>query len=315
MKEAKRKYSLSFADLAMFVSNLVSSMNRDSAEFAGRGVDSTDITALEALGNSFEVFPTDDFYVGAIQIEVDAKNALRISSQLMIQAISGYFEQKWGLNSGEYKQLRIHNLQKMSDNNFLVAARAVVSVATLYIAELTPIGLMQAEVDDLETEAQLFEDKLNAVADKKKLRDDKARERVELANNMYEYVATYCKIGKLLWENVNEAKYNDYIIYKKPQSSLSKPQNLTAEIDPVDIAPITLSWDLVADATSYDVYVNIAATGAPAGAFNLLNIFTGSPALLPPIFEKRNYFKIKAKNDTESSQYSDEVWVDVPAAP
>ncbi len=315
MKEAKKKFSLTFADLAMFTSNLVGSMNRDSTEFAARGVDAAAITALQALGDSFEVFPTDEFYVGAIQIEVDAKNALRESSTLMIQTISGYFEQKWGIKSGEYKQLRIRDLQQMSDNNYLVAARAVVSVATLYISDLTPIGLTQAEVDALSAEAQLFEDKLNAVAEKRKLRDDKARERVDLANNLYDYVVTYCKIGKLIWENVNEAKYNDYIIYKTTKSSLSKPQNLAAALDPVTVTPISLSWDLVADATSYDVYVNIAATGAPAGSFSLLNNFTVSPALLPAIFEKRNYFKIKAKNDTETSVYSDEVYVDVPAAP
>ncbi len=290
-------------------------MNRDSAEFAVRGVDAAAITALQALGDSFEVFPTDEFYVGAMQIEVDAKNALRESSMLMIQTISGYFEQKWGLNSGEYKQLRIRNLQQMSDNNYLVAARAVVSVATLYISDLTPIGLTQADVDALAAEAQLFEDKLNSVAEKRKLRDDKARERVELANNLYDFVVTYCKIGKLIWENVNEAKYNDYIIYKTSQSSLSKPQNLAAALDPVTITPISLSWDLVAEATSYDIYLNIAETGAPAGSFTILNNFSASPALLPAIFEKRNYYKIKAKNDTETSMYSDEVFVDVPATP
>ena len=256
MKAETKKFSMSYADLAMFTSNLVVTITRDSAEFAARGVNAAAITAFEALGNSFEVFPTDEFYVGAIQIEVDAKNASRDAATDKIQYISGYIEQKWGLDSGEYKQLRIHNLQPMSDNNFLVAARAVVSVAALYIADLTPIGLTQADVDALDAETQTYEDKMNSVAEKKKLRDDKARERVDLANELYDYVALYCKIGKLIWENVNEAKYNDYVIYSAgtggggggSETPPAAPANLQYNETTGEF-----SWSAAAYATSYQL--------------------------------------------------------------
>ena len=188
-------------------------------------------------------------------------------------------------------------------------------VAGDYLSDLSAQGLTQAMIDSLDAEAQSMEDEMNNIAEREAIRDIKTQERVDKGNELYDFVASYCEIGKIIWQDVDEAKYNDYVIYPASQSSLSKPQNLLAELDPVNIAPITLSWDLVADATSYDVYFNIAATGAPAGSFSLLNNFATSPALLPPIFEKRNYYKIKAKNDTETSPYSDEVFVDVPAAP
>jgi hypothetical protein len=180
---------------------------------------------------------------------------------------------------------------------------------------LTPIGLTQADVDALETEAQLFEDKLNSVAEGKKLRDDKARERVDLANELYDFVVLYCKIGKLIWENVNEAKYNDYIIYPTTHPGLSKPQNVAADYDPLEPLVVTLSWDLVAEATSYDVFYDIAETGAPAGDFEFLDNYSTSPVVIPAVLDKRNYFKIKAKNNEDTSPYSDEAWVDVPAEP
>jgi hypothetical protein len=311
MKTLKKKFSLSYPDLAMFVSDLVITMTRDAVQFATRGVTAGMITALETLGNDFEVFPTDEYYIGAIQIEVDAKNSSRETATLKIQYISGFFEQKYGIESGEYKQLRVANLVNLSDNNFLVTARAVVSVATSYLSQLTAIGLTQNDIDALEDEAQIFEDKLNAIALKRKERDNKATERADLANELYDFVSQYCKIGKLIWENVNEAKYNDYIIYKTVQSGLSKPQNLVANYDPMTPGVINLTWDEVADATIYEIFVSIREIGQPAGDFSFLNSFPINSAAIPPVNNKRNYFKIKAKNDTQTSSYSDEAFADV----
>ncbi len=315
MIPVQREYNMADADLAMLASNFVVFMNRDSVEFAARGVDAAAITAFETLGNAFEVFPPDEYYQAAVSGEVDLKNAARSNASNMIQSVSGFFEQKWGTDDYHYKQLRIKGFHLMTDNNFLVTCRNVVTVATEYLASLTAIGLTQADIDALEAEAQLFEDKLNSIASKKAIRDDKTQERTQKGNELYSFATYYSKIGKLIWENVDEAKYNDYVIYPTSHSGLSKPQNLAAALDPITIAPVTLTWDLVANATSYDVYVNIAATGAPAGSYSFLNTFPTSPALVPPIFEKRNYFKIKAKNDTETSPYSDDVFLDVPAAP
>ncbi len=315
MKEERKEYMMSNADLAMMASNFVVFMNRDSAEFAARGVDAADITAFQALGNAFEVFPPDEYYQAAVSGEVDLKKIARSNASEKIQLISGFFEQQWGMRDFHYKQLRVKGFHIMSDNNFLVTCRNVVTVATEYLASLTAIGLTQADIDSLESEAQTFEDKLNSIAQKKAERDDKTEERTQKGNELYSFVKKYSTIGKLIWENVDESKYNDYIIYKSSKSSLSKPQNLAAAYDPLDPGLITLTWDLVALATSYDIFINIAEIGAPAGSFSLLNYFATSPALLPAIFEKRNYFKIKAKNDSDTSPYSDEVWVDVPAAP
>ena len=44
-------------------------------------------------------------------------------------------------------------------------------------------------------------------------RDNAAKERVEKANELYALLTRYCEIGKSIWYETNEAKYNDYIIY------------------------------------------------------------------------------------------------------
>ncbi len=313
IKPLNRDYNLSDAELVLFASDLVTFMTRDSAEFAARGVDAAAITALGVKEDQFEAFPTDPEYKALVTIAVENKDADRSQLLVEIRGVTDRAMIKWGAESGRYKRFDVKDLAGMSDKDLHFAARRVVRIGTIYLADLTAEGLTQAMLDSLSALAQSFEDNLNALSDAIAERDEKTEERITLGNELYELVTKYCEIGKVIWKDTSEAKYNDYIIYPTSHTGLSKPQNLAAALDPVTVAPITLSWDLVADATSYDVYLNIAATGAPAGSFTILNNFATSPAMLPPIFEKRNYYKIKAKNDTETSPFSDEVFIDVPA--
>lgn len=309
MDDFKRNYTMSNPALCTLVNNMVGFMTRDQTEFTARGVTALMRTAYETLGHNFGNFPTDEEYKGLITIEVDAKTVLRNSILIKVQTISGYFDQKWGISSGQYKRLGIAGIQKMNENEFLFRAKEVVRIATGYLSDLDPIGLTQGQLDDLTTDITEFESKIRSVSDAKALRDIKARERTENGNELYAFAVEYGKIGKLIWENVDISKYNDYIIYDTSHPILPKPQNLAAVLAQGGLS-IDLSWDTVPGATRYEVFYSVVNLGAPSGNYNLLNVFTSSPQNFPAALNKRNYFKIKAKNDTQSSDYSNEAWVD-----
>lgn len=246
MAKTRRDFRMSYADLAMFVSNLVVVLTRDVTLMSARGVTQVEIDALEALGNAFEVFPTDEYYSGQVMTAVHEKDDLRAAVTLNIQYVSGFIEQKWGLDSGIYKQLKIHRLQSSSDNLFIVSARQVALVAEDNLATLGPLGLLQTDIDALRANAQLFEDKLNDIREKKLLRDDKAEERTVKANELYGYVAEYCKIGKIVFQNLSESKYNDYVIHKTYHAPPLQVTGLA-----YDTNTGTLSWDNLPDIWSY----------------------------------------------------------------
>ncbi len=150
MRAVERDYKMSNAELMFIVCDFVTFMNRDSAEFAARGVDAAAITAFETLGNAFEVFPPDEYYSALVTAEVEAKNAARADSYDKVQSVSGFFEQQWGLGSWQYKQLGIKGLFNTSDDKFKSVGRNVVAVANDQLANLTAIGLTQAAIDALE---------------------------------------------------------------------------------------------------------------------------------------------------------------------
>ena len=61
-RESERNYNMSDAELCMFTSNLVVLMGRDAVEFLAKWIDAAAATAMEALGNAFEVFPNDAYF-------------------------------------------------------------------------------------------------------------------------------------------------------------------------------------------------------------------------------------------------------------
>lgn len=309
MTDVKRGYKMTNPALCTLVNNTVSFMTRDNVEFTARAVTVTLRTAFAALGTAYAVFPSDDEYKGLITIEVDAKAALREGILLKVQKISGYIQQKWGMASGQYKRMGIAKIQTSGEDEFLFRAREVARIGTEYLADLTAMGLTQPQLDALTADATSFESKIRSVNDAKATRETKTRERIVKGNELYALTIKYCKVGKLIWENVDSSKYNDYIIYETTYSQLPKPQNLHAVWD-IAISKIGLSWDVVADATYYEVFSSIVPIDSASGSYDMLGTFGSTPQNMDSMNNKRNYFKIKAKNDTQRSDYSDEVWVD-----
>jgi hypothetical protein len=303
-------YNFSNADLMQLASNYVTFMTRDTTEFAVRGVTAIDITDFQALGNAFEVFPADAVYQADVTIEVNAKNAARDAAMISIQLIEGFFEQQWGATSPQYKKLRVKGLSRASDNLFLSIARGVVTQSDQNLATLTLIGMTQAMIDALTADAQTMEDKMNSVVDKESIRESKTVERVDDGNELYSFVQKYSKIGKAIWENVDEVKYKDYVINPTIQSALGKVQNLAGVFIPAsgaEVDTIDLSWDAVAGASGYQLFVAIMPVGVPPTLFAILDITpntTYSHAPLP-LVPSDYYYKVRAETPTEQGADSD----------
>ena len=59
-----RNYSMSVADLAMFTSNLCNHLTTDLPQLGLFGVTAPKILELKALGDAFEVYPSDFSLLG-----------------------------------------------------------------------------------------------------------------------------------------------------------------------------------------------------------------------------------------------------------
>jgi len=265
-QDEKRVYNMSDSELCMLVSNLVVYMTRDAVEFTAKNVSPTATTAFEALGNAFEVFPADAYYQADVMIATQAKDSLRSSCELKLRDIVGLAKLKWGSSSPQVLRFQAGQMTKSADKAFLTTCRMGVTVATDYLTDLAAYGLTQLMIDALEDEAQAFEDSLNAQSLAMYTRDTKARERVEKGNELYGYVSLYCETGKIIWDDVDLAKYENYVIYSQLPGVPFKIQNML-----FTSSTNTISWDTELSADSYELQY---APNSPTPAW--LQIYAGT---------------------------------------
>ncbi|MCX6154882.1 MAG: hypothetical protein NT007_12060 [Candidatus Kapabacteria bacterium] len=305
-----RNYIMSDADLCMFASNLISFLTRDLTEFEAFGVNAGAISDFEDIGNAFARLPTDNWYLGNTAIATEDKKVKADELRLALRAISLRAENKWGVNSARCKQLGVVGMNRFNDRDLLVNARNVHYIATQYLTDLASEGLTAPMLTALETLASEFESTMNAQSDAIVVRGIKSEERIIKGNELYALVTKYCNIGKMIWENSDPAKFADYLRYPTVNSRLSKPQNVRANWTLGDLA-VTLNWEVVAGAATYDVYTCSVDFGLPSGTFSLLAEYVNPPQGVAFVVDKRNYYKLKAKNSSLVSDYSEEAWTEV----
>lgn len=305
-----RLYKMSDADLIDTANGKHTFMLRDAVSFLDFGIDSIMIAEFNTLIDAYEVLTPDNVYEARVKTATQEKNNLREEAMTMIRTIRARGRVVWGERSPKNEELAAKGISRMNDREFLTVSRSVVTQATIYLTELTPAGLSQIQIDALEAKNQEFEDKMEDKKSKVADRDIAADDRKRKGNEIYELMVKYCDIGKAIYFEVDEAKYNDYIIYNTVHSGLSKPQNLTAVVDAVDPAKVNIDFDPVAGAITYKLYFNETVIGNPSGSFEDIGESATNHFDSTLITGKRNYWKVRAFSDDSNSDYSDQAYID-----
>jgi hypothetical protein len=267
-------------------------------------------TALD----SAQALPTSDEDLAELAVLTEYVDTELENSRVQYQKLISYVKilfpdslAKQGI-FGVNKYVKVYKSAMKMYDLMQLAYRKANSVE--YKTDLIALGFTQLEINKLNTFATALYDANKTQEDFKQTIKINTEERITAYNTVWAFMVTISNASKQVFIN-DYAKIQEYLLYPEGESGLGKPQNLVATYDPLNPPNITLIWDAVLNATSYNVYYNIANIGAPSGNYQLLNNFPAPPAFIPSILAKRNYFKIKAKNDKQTSVYSDEVFVDV----
>lgn len=290
-----RKYNFSDADFIIFCNTLSSVMTRDLAEMAIYGITSDTISDFEDLVNAFQALPSDDLLRADLSYAVEERDNKRNIVMNFMRSIAARSKAIYGENSAKYRALSTGNISRMQDSNLLLAAGQVHSAATTNLTELAAEGVTALYLTEFQTAITNFEASINDVSDKKNLRDNGTENKISKGNELYALVVKYCDYGKLIWENISPAKYNDYVIYTQSSpGSLSAPGNLQyhAEIP-------SISWDAVTNATSYQVQLK------PQGEETWTVIYSGSDTNLLHADAPGDYtVRVRARNDNGYGDWS-----------
>ena len=295
IEKEQRNYNLTDPELCMYTSNLCMYMTRDLSDLSIFGVTAPKIAALKALGDAFELFPSDEVLLAYITGIIEEKNSLMEQVKEQIRNMITRCQLKWGEDSWQVTSLTVKGMNNLVEDSLLTVARRVHEQMTEFLPDLGDYGLTQQVLDDFATLNEAFEIAKNNVSKKTSEREFKTKERIDKGNELYKMVVDYCEIGKRVYVKKNTAKYNDYIIYAPPVGPVKPP--IMIGYRPGDFV---ISWNLVENATSYELEYSpdgSAWTVAYSGSDDAVQYI--------PAVEGWAYFRCRARNSNGYGEFSE----------
>ncbi len=220
-KEVTVKFNIALSLLYTFAMAKVGFMMRDLVEFIKYGVTEEKLNALKALLSDFASIPTDEELRGAQVVATQGKDEAGVQLRDSVSEIMQRVENKFGTASGNYRKFGASGVSDLDGGKLSYAAKRVRRVAESMLPELESEGLTIEILGELDMRLEAYEQALGIQEDAIADRDIATENRVEKANEIYSLLVKYCNTGKQIWEDTNEAKYNDYIISDTPTGTSS----------------------------------------------------------------------------------------------
>ena len=210
------KFSITYDHLPRLVNKINNFMLRDIAEFEKFGYTEKKSSELLQEVKKFESIPLDMELKGNQGVATERKNKLADEIRDFLEKINVRIKTSFGTKSALYKKFVTSDLSRLGDDSLLVKARYMAKTCGTYLDLFKDKGMTPGLIDQLNSMADEFEaaiyDQYNAIAD----REIGTYERADQANLIYSEMVKIGDIGKEIWGGVNEAKYNDYVLYDTP---------------------------------------------------------------------------------------------------
>ena len=293
--ELTRHFSMTYAELYETATRISESMVRDLSDLSQFGITQAKITALNSLISQYLEILNDEMYksdyMNAVQLRQDKRNQLNIMLKRVAIAAEAVFRNDYAI----IHSLVFDNMAKATDSEFAVNATKIHKNAVSHQVALAAESITPEYLESLETVITEYSTAVSNARVKLDVRETKTEERIKMANTLYANLVTYSKYGKLLYENVSPAKYNDYILTPTSAGGLKPPTNLAYR--PGDFV---ISWGTVQNATSYELEYS------PDGAAWTV-AYTGSDDAVQyiPAVEGWAYFRCRARNSNGYGEFSE----------
>ncbi|KQT26232.1 hypothetical protein ASG22_06060 [Chryseobacterium sp. Leaf405] len=218
-----RDFNLADAVLKQKADELIALIDRDIAEFTDRGYNTAKKAELTTARNTVDNFPNDE-QLEAIKMNLtEQKDAARNALEKTMRSIFNRAENVFGQGSAKYKEFGDTMISQQSDAEIVRVAKIMSLTAEKYLTELSDEGLTSEKIATLIAQRNTLDVTIDAQAQGISDRDVAAESRVEALNRLYELLIKYSGIGKDIFYETSEAKYNDYIIYDTPSGLPETP--------------------------------------------------------------------------------------------
>lgn len=209
-------------ELIQKADDLNSSMTRDAADFADRGVDAIRQGMLTAARTALWNTSTDEEMKGLVTVAVGTKNGYRGELENGLRQFNSMAKIHYK-GQGLYTTFVFTDMTKKNDDDFARQAKHLHKVATDCLDDLANEGLTIEKLGAFSSLLAQYDESINQILDAEKARDLESQLRVERGNHLFDLVMEFANIGKSIYADTNEAKYNDYVIHDEAPVTEEEP--------------------------------------------------------------------------------------------
>ncbi len=141
----------------------------------------------------------------------NAKNTIADNIRIAVRPIRNMAETAYG-TTGKYNTFGFDGLSELTDNDLYRLTRRVIRVGTKLLAELAAQGLTAAILTALGVLATDLDTAIDAIEDAIENRDLETQDRIIKGNVLWAEMSRLASIGRSLFEDTDEARYNDYVL-------------------------------------------------------------------------------------------------------
>ena len=218
-----RTFRYSDAELKQHVDQFVLFARRDITEFSKRGYTELKLDAIAALAEAFLDLRSDEELL-AVQVEfTTAKNELGDELTEQMRTILDIAGLHYGRKSARFNRFGTSEISRLSDAELIKNAKIIHRAATDFFADLVTEGLSSEMLDELLSTCNRFDESIDNREMSINDRDVATEFRVTKANELYDELTKIAMTGKSIWRTLNEAKYNDYLLYDAPDAKPETP--------------------------------------------------------------------------------------------
>ena len=210
-KVETRLYSMADGDLKQKADGLKNTITRDLADFATRNITATQVTAYQTIIDVFDSTTTDEELLGGVTVATEAKNVIADNTRKALRTIRSMADTAYN-GKGKYSIFGFDDLSELTDANLYRLAKRVVRVGGKLFTDLSAQGLTQAQLTALDALAKSFDTAIDDVEEAIETRDLETQDRIIKGNTLWQEMLRLAAIGKSLYEDTNEAKFNDYVL-------------------------------------------------------------------------------------------------------
>lgn len=283
-KPVKRIYSISDGTLAELADEIIAYAERDLADMTTYGYDQPRLDAIKVKISDFKIFDSDEIFTGlmmeATQIKNDALFAMTNLAEGVVQRASVEYDN----DAAKLKSFGWAGYAAKTDADKMVAVRTVHKQGTNMLAELASQGLTIAILNTLAAAITTTD---NAITNKNiavSNRDIGVSARITLGNDVYKETVNVANTGKNLYEDTDESKYNDYVIYNNRPNT----QTVSGTVPPasvhspsVVIGNIADEFQITVTSGTLTAYFSDDPTDEPAVGQTTVTITADTPYTAP----------------------------------